>query len=78
MRNGGFLLHATLCTYLVIMELRFDVILYSEWGDENSDAGHIKCSRGPHLARGPQVPHPWRRWLWLILLKLALWGQPYS
>jgi len=21
--------------------------------------GHIKCQRGPHLARGPQVPQPW-------------------
>jgi len=48
--------------YLLIMELRFDVILYSKLGSENSDAGHIKCSRGPHLAqvvRGPQVSHPW-------------------
>jgi len=35
------------------MELRFDVILYSKLGNENSDSGHIKCSRGP------QVPHPW-------------------
>jgi len=39
------------------MELRFDSILRSKLGNENSDAGHIKCSRGPHLARGPQVPH---------------------
>ena len=29
------------------MELRFDVILYSKLGNENSDASHIKCSRGP-------------------------------
>jgi len=28
------------------MELRFDVILYSKLGNENSDVGHIKCSRG--------------------------------
>jgi len=41
------------------MEHRFDAILYSNLGHENSDAGHIKCSRGVHLARGPQVPHPW-------------------
>jgi len=37
------------------MELRFDAILYSTSGNENSDADHIKCSRGP------QVPHPWCR-----------------
>ena len=32
--------------------------LYSNLGSKNSSAGRIKCSRGPHLARGPQVPHP--------------------
>ena len=26
-------------------------MLYSNLGNENSDAGHIKCSRGPRLAR---------------------------
>jgi len=41
------------------MELRFDAILYSELGNEHYDAGHIKCSRGRHLARKLQVPHPW-------------------
>jgi len=40
------------------MLLRFDLMLYSKLGNENSYAGHIKCSRGPHLARRPQVPHP--------------------
>jgi len=40
------------------MELRFDAILYSNLGNENCNAGHIKCSRGPHLTRGAQVPHP--------------------
>jgi len=35
------------------MELRFDAMLYSNIANENSDSGHIKCSRGP------QVPHPW-------------------
>jgi len=34
------------------MELRFDATLYSKLGNENSDAGQFKCSRGP------QVPHP--------------------
>jgi len=34
------------------MELRFDSMLYSNLGNENSDAGRIKCSRGP------QVPQP--------------------
>jgi len=39
--------------FLLITLLRFDAILYSELGNENSDAVHIKCSREP------QVPHPW-------------------
>jgi len=42
---------ALLSKYLLIMELRFDAMLYSNLGNENSDAGHIKCSCGP------QVPH---------------------
>jgi len=42
--------------HLLIMELRFDAILYSKLGNKNSDAGHIKRSRG--LARGPQVSYP--------------------
>jgi len=35
------------------MELRFDTMLRSNLGNENSDAGQIKCPRGP------QVPQPW-------------------
>jgi len=38
--------------YLLITLLRFDAMLCSNLGKENSSAGHIKCSRGP------QVPHP--------------------
>jgi len=34
------------------MELYFGAMLCSNFGDENSDAGHIKCSCEP------QVPHP--------------------
>jgi len=42
------------------MELRFDAILYSNLGYENSDAGRIKCSRGfPHLCFSPSTFHPW-------------------
>jgi len=48
-----------LSKYLLIMELRFDTLLESKLGNENSDAGHIKCTRGLHLASGPQVRHPW-------------------
>jgi len=48
-----------LSKYLLITELRFDAILYSKLGNENSDAGRIKYSRGRHLSCGPQVPHPW-------------------
>ena len=41
-----------LSKYLLIMELRFEAMLYSKLGNVNSVAGHIKCSRVP------QVPHP--------------------
>jgi len=44
--------------YLLIMELHLDAMLYSNLCHQNSDAGHIKCSCGPHLAHGPQVPQP--------------------
>jgi len=37
------------CKYLLIMELRFDTMLYSNLGNENSDADHIKCLRGPNV-----------------------------
>jgi len=43
---------------MLIMEFRFDAILYSNMGNENSDTGHIKCSRGP------QVPQPWSQVQW--------------
>jgi len=36
----------------IIMEIRFDMLLYFNLGNENSDAGHIKC------LHGLQVPHP--------------------
>jgi len=41
-----------LSKYLLIMELRFETIVYSNLGIEKSDADHIKFSREPH------VPHP--------------------
>jgi len=44
--------------YLLIMELRFDTMLYFNLGNQNSDAGHAKCSRGLHFVPRPQVPHP--------------------
>jgi len=37
---------------LLIMEFSFDAILYSQFGDKISDAGHTKRSGGP------QIPHP--------------------
>ena len=58
MKKSDFSWLRLLSKYLLIMELRFDAIFYSNLGNENSDADHIKCSWGPHLARGPQVPHP--------------------
>jgi len=42
--------------YLLIVELRLDAILYSKLDNKNSDAGHVKWSRGPHLAPWQQVP----------------------
>ena len=40
---------------LLIMELRSDAMLYSNLGNENSDAGHIKCSRGPQVLHSCSV-----------------------
>jgi len=57
-----------LSKYLLTMELRFDAILYSKLGNENSYAGNIKCSHGPHLPRRPQVPHTCFRRLTLFCL----------
>jgi len=37
---------------LLVTEFRFDAMLCSYLSKENSDAGHIKCSRGP------QIPTP--------------------
>jgi len=48
-------------TYLLIMKLRFNVILYSNLGNGNYNAGHIKCPCRPRLAWGPQVPQPCHR-----------------
>jgi len=45
-----------LSTCLLVMQFRFDAMLCSNLGNENCDAGHIKCLCGPHLARRPQVP----------------------
>jgi len=42
-----------LSTCLPVMEFRFGAMLSSNWGQEYFDAEHIKCLRGPHLARGP-------------------------
>jgi len=39
--------------YLLIVELRLEAILHSNLGNENSNAGHIKCSRGPQVAHTP-------------------------
>jgi len=38
-----------LSNHLLIMELRFDVILYSNLSNENFDADHIECSRWPQV-----------------------------
>jgi len=50
-----------LSNYLLTTEFRFDAMLCSYLDNENSDLGHIKCSRRLHFARGSQVPHPWNK-----------------
>ena len=51
---GSFIWHSQLSLkYLLVTLLRFDAILYSKLGNENSDAGHIKCSRGPRVPLPP-------------------------
>jgi len=40
------------------MKLHFEVMLYFNLGNENTDAGHNKCSRGLHLTRKSKVPTP--------------------
>jgi len=41
---------------MLVMEFPFDAMLCSTLGNENSDAGYIKFSDGPHLARTFPVP----------------------
>jgi len=48
--------------YPLIMELRFDVILYSKLASENSYAGHIKCSRGQQVPRPCTTVTTFVRW----------------
>jgi len=59
------------------MALRFQAMLCSNLGKENSDADHIKCLWGPYLARKPHVPHPWFRVSSSKIVKpyAPLWGQ---
>jgi len=40
----------SLFKYLLITELRFEAVLYSNLGNENSDADHIKCSHRPQVS----------------------------
>jgi len=52
--------------YPLIMELRFDVILYSKLASENSYAGHIKCSRGQQVPRPCTTVTTFVRWYWNV------------
>jgi len=46
--------------YLLLMEHRFDAMLYSNLGNKNSDAGCFKCfARAAFGSR--EVPYPWCR-----------------
>jgi len=40
---------------LIITEIRFDAMLCANLGNENYDAGHIKCSRGPQVRPPPDL-----------------------
>jgi len=53
MRDGASL--DILSKYLLVIDinLRFSAILYSKFGNENPDEGHIKCSRGPQGGSPP-------------------------
>jgi len=44
-----------LSKHLLITELCFNVVLYSNLGNGNSDAGQIKCLRGPRVAQCPTL-----------------------
>jgi len=48
-----------LSKHTLVTEFHFDATLYSIFCNENSDADHVECSRGPHLVRRPQVHRPW-------------------
>ena len=43
----------SLSKYLRNTQFRFDAMLCSTLGDENFNAGHIKCERKPDLTPGP-------------------------
>jgi len=51
---------------MTIMELRFNAMLYSSLRKDNSDLGHISCSRGPH------VPHPCSKRNWHTVEPVSL------
>jgi len=52
MRKSDFLDLIILSKYLLIMDLCFDAMLYSNLVNKNSDANHMNSSHGP------QVHHP--------------------
>jgi len=45
--------------YLLITEFRSNSMVSSAQDNAIVGAGHIKCSRRPHLARGPHFFQPW-------------------
>jgi len=45
-----------LFAFLLVMELALGAMLCSNLGNENFGAGHVKCSRGPHLLAGRRFP----------------------
>ena len=48
-----------LIKYLLITEFRSNSMVCSVQDNAIFGAGHIKCSRRPHLARGPHFFQPW-------------------
>jgi len=45
----------------------------SNLGNEKLVSGHVKGSRGPNLAQGPQVSHPWLRWSSASCIAAVCW-----
>ena len=55
------ILTCCLCAFFSL-SFRFDLMLCSNLGNDNSNTGHIECSHRPHLVHGSQVTQHWSTW----------------